>query len=274
MQSWLIKIFGSFDMERILVSIVIPTYNSAECLERCLNSIKIQSFTNFEVIVIDNVSNDKTLDIVNRFSKGGLMINCISRKDSGVYDAMNNGIKEANGEWIYFLGSDDYLLDNYVLLKFSEYISDSKMKAHLMYGNVNSHFYGDKYAGEFDVHKIMTKNICHQAIFYNRKIFDLVGLFNLKYKILADYDFNLRCFFSHRVKVKYIDMTVAYFSDGGISNTIVDDIFYSDYSNKAEIVKKVGYKKLTIKELRPYYDSSTELLLVIIKKYLNRLFTH
>jgi len=98
-------------------SIIIPTYNSSATISVALNSIIKQSYQNFEVIIVDGLSNDNTISIISQFQDDRIKI--FSEKDKGVYDAMNKGINYANGKWIYFMGSDDYFYDNTILFYIS-----------------------------------------------------------------------------------------------------------------------------------------------------------
>jgi hypothetical protein len=184
---------------------------------------------------------------------------------------MNKGIVKAKGEWLYFLGSDDYLMDSNVLQKFVDRVASEKVKFNLVYGNVKSAILGEEYDGEFDVHKILKKNICHQAIFYHKEVFSLVGFYNLKYKYLSDYEFNLRCFFHKKVKVKYLNLRIAYFTEGGLSNSRKDDAFYKDFPNRAIFIKKFAYQKLPIKEVKSCCGSHREFLLIMVKRIVRQI---
>lgn len=95
------------------LSIIIPTYNSASVLPRALDSIICQTFTNWEVLIMDGISTDDTLKMAQSYNDSRIRI--YSEPDNGIYDAMNKGINKANGEWLYFLGSDDCLFSKDVL---------------------------------------------------------------------------------------------------------------------------------------------------------------
>ena len=163
-----------------------------------------------------------------------------SEPDKGVYDAMNKGIDKSQGEWLYFLGSDDYMIDEQVLEKVSEYIDDS---CHIVYGEVESQL-PEIYRGEWCLEK-MLKNRCHQAIFYNRRFFADGLRYDLRYKILGDYDINLRWFLmTHKYKHKYMPVVVAHFSMTGLSSSIRDEVFDAD---KYGIMLKYGRRSLSPK---------------------------
>lgn len=194
-------------------SIIIPTCNSAETLSIALDSIMQQNFTNFEVIVVDGSSKDDTLDIITRYTDSRIKV--WSEPDKGVYDAMNKGIKKASGEWLYFLGSDDYLYDNNVLGDVATFLKHNEYN--VVYGKVQSERFGGDYGEMFDADKLLYENICHQAIFFHKNIYAFTGLFNLQYKAQADWDHNMCWFFSGGVRHSYLNRHIAVYSDGGLS---------------------------------------------------------
>ena len=212
-----------------LFSIIIPTFNAGETIVDTLTSIVGQTFKNIEIIIIDGLSSDSTIAIVSEFVKRDDRIIFKSEADSGVYDAMNKGIVSSKGDWILFCGADDRLYDQHVL----EYVFETmdEVNAEFVYGDVIMDgdtqwaSKGTLYAGEFDIKKLLKQNICHQAIFYKREIFDRLGYFDNNFKAAADWDFNLRCFAKERVA--YIKRTIAYYAAGGISDRTPDLAFLS-----------------------------------------------
>jgi glycosyltransferase involved in cell wall biosynthesis len=203
-----------------MLSIVIATFNSSKTIGRCLGSIGNQTLSDFEIVVQDGFSTDNTLDIVRDFqqTKSRIEVQTERAKDRGAYDALNRAISRARGTWLYFLGSDDELNDENVLKEAMspEHVNDNEV----LYGNVR--LVGDCWAahdsiydGPFDLAKLLRKNICHQAIFYRADLVRRVGGFNLDYPMLADWDFNLRCW--ALTEFKFIDLIIAKFYAGGIS---------------------------------------------------------
>ena len=224
-------------------SIIIPTYNSGATLAVSLESIAQQGSKDVEVLVMDGISTDNTLEIAGSFQEKipGLIIS--SEKDKGIYDAMNKGIDKATGKWMLFLGSDDSFYDREVLENVYKMSIGTSKK--VLYGN--AHIVGDTgwaqdgelYDGEFDVHKLLNQNICHQAMFYNAAfIKNEVGYFNLNYKKSSDWDFNLRCW--SKMPFQFIDLTIANFVAGGFSTNSNDTAIVEDFVDNVRRYFRIG----------------------------------
>lgn len=203
-------------------SIIIPTYNSSRTISSCLESVSRQTFTDFEILIMDGCSFDNTLNIIkNQFD---CRIKVFSEKDIGVYDAMNKGVLKASGKWLYFLGSDDMLYDKDVLRNVANYITI--WEADMVYGNVKMTKEGNIYDGEFSIDKLYTQyNICHQAIFYRREVFEKTGLYNLRYKIWADWDLNIRWFSNPMIKTSYLNHIICLYNNNNGLSIEIDNEF-------------------------------------------------
>ena len=94
------------------ISIIIATYNAEKVLKRCLDSIVAQKTNDIEILIVDGDSTDSTMEIVQSY--GSDIDYSLSEKDNGIYDAWNKALKVARGEWIMFLGADDYVLQDSV----------------------------------------------------------------------------------------------------------------------------------------------------------------
>lgn len=210
------------------LSIIIPVFNSGKTIAACLDSIIQQEFDGVEVLIVDGLSNDNSLDIVRAYQDKHDWIRLISEKDDGIYDAMNKGVRNASGAWLYFLGSDDVLHSNNVLKSiFGK--SDLSEKYDLIYGNVIFKHSGKRYDGKFDAYRLIEKNICHQAIFYRKELFEKIGLYQTKYIVLADYVFNILCFSDRSVRKHYIDTSIAIYNEKGFSSNCFDKEYRKDY---------------------------------------------
>jgi glycosyltransferase involved in cell wall biosynthesis len=198
-------------------------------LEETILSLINQRFKNFEYIIIDGGSTDGTLDIIKKYEDRFSF--WISEPDKGIYDAMNKGVKYSKGEYVYFLGADDILIDEFVLEKVSELL---KNKNKLYYGNVIFKKKNMIYDGKFNSFKIVTRNISHQSVFYPKTVFDEYK-YNTIYKIFADYDLNLKLF-NHKIfQFEYIPLTIAIFNDEGASGTNTLDLQFE--SDRLSIIK-------------------------------------
>jgi GT2 family glycosyltransferase len=204
------------------LSIIIPTYNSAATMERCLNSIRVQTFTDYEILIQEDGSSDRTVELIKEFQRQNpeidLKLNL--EEHAGAYGEMNNGIRRATGEWLHFLGSDDELYNQDSLSK--SLGSPEAAGCDVLYGNVqiigNAGWAADGaiYDGSFNAQKLAAKNICHQAMFYRAALVAGVGFYNVNYVICADWDFNMRCW-AQGARFKYVDVIVAKFHAGGMS---------------------------------------------------------
>lgn len=218
---------------RPLISIIIPTFNSSKTLKACLDSVFEQS-ASFEVLIMDAVSTDGTLKILDEYTLTYANIKVYSDKDKGIYDAMNKGMDLAKGEWLFFLGSDDVFYDKDVLSTISKKLTNTDRE--VVYGNVlivgdtawakN----GEIYAGKFTTEKLLNQNICHQAIFYKRDyMLEHVGYYNLDYVKSADWDLNLR--FWAKTKFAHTELTITKYSVEGFSGNSGDANLSRDFVN-------------------------------------------
>lgn len=240
------------------LSIIIPTYNSESTIKRCLDSILCQSFSDFEVLIMDGVSKDETLQIVSEYQDDRIKIH--SEPDEGIYDAMNKGINLSQGEWLYFLGSDDWLCNGSVLDKVF-YDCDIE-KLDVVYGDVESDFLDKNYIGAWCV-KNIEYNRCHQTIFYRKNVFHKIGIYNQKYKLAADHDINIKWLLNAKLKNKYIDLKIAHFSVGGFSCNYIDKNFDQD---RNFVIIKNGYMTMERKQYMQYVKTFVKSKDKIFKK--------
>ena len=140
------------------LSIIIPTFNSAKTLSRCLDSVISQSFTDWEVLMMDGVSNDDTIKIASSYQDSRIRI--YSEPDKGIYDAMNKGIDKAQGEWLYFLGSDDWLYNSE---SFDDLFNNDVDSYDVIYGDVEGAYYDIRQNGEW-TWDCLNYNRIHQVV--------------------------------------------------------------------------------------------------------------
>ena len=202
-----------------LFSIIVPTLNVESTIASCLGSIARQTCPDFEVVVVDGVSKDKTVAMVADHAPQFVgRLSTHVGKDEGIYDAMNRGVALARGQWLCFLGADDSFHQDDVLARIAVFLGQNPA-CQLAYGDVVMRSDGSRYGGVFDLDTLLFKrNICHQAVFYRRELFAHLGPYNLRYRIWADWDFNIRCFQNPALVARHMDIVVANYNDtGGIS---------------------------------------------------------
>lgn len=235
--------------EKIFLSIILVTYNCEQTIRQTIESIYEQTFQNYEVIIIDGKSTDKTNAIINeyiqQFNKKKIVFNNISEEDDGIYDAMNKGINLSQGEWLFFIGADDTFYNKNALKNF--YIQSKKTDADIIYGNVNCCYSNRKIVktepDSLSKFTFLRNTICHQAIFTKKNVFKNIGLFNIIYSLKADYEWQLRAWSTGYEFVHINQLIVNYNMSGASSNIDIN-------------------RKETIKILKKYYS----IIFVALKK--------
>ncbi|MDR3693103.1 glycosyltransferase family 2 protein [Mucilaginibacter sp.] len=200
------------------ISVIIPTYNAAQTLQNCLDSIFKQTHPALEVIVIDGNSEDETVEIIKKNSR--LIAYWRSEKDEGVYDAMNKGLNYVTGQWVYFMGADDVLLPG-----FSAMAADLADPDAIYYGNVFAE--GSKRLGELNRYQFAKFGPYHLAMIYPAKVFTKYT-FDTKYKISADFALTLILCGDSSFRFIYKEHVLANFNHTGISGRGIDFAFQND----------------------------------------------
>ncbi len=211
-----------FDVSVITASFNLLSSGRREQMLRCLESIRSQQDVRIEHLVIDGASTDGTLDFLKSYENQG-WIKIFSEPDKGIYDAFNRGIAKAQGEYVCFINSDDYLNNPAGLAEAVKALRHSR--ADFSYSPV-SYEKGGKIIGndekDMDFRTIFgAMACCHQGMVFKRSLFERVGLHNIKYKISADYDFILRSLLKGASFVK-VPVSYAVFGKDGLSGTHMD----------------------------------------------------
>lgn len=201
------------------ISIITPTYNSAKTLEKTILSVISQKsqINQLEYIIIDGASTDSTLKIINQYSSK--IDKIISEPDRGAYDAMNKGIAIATGDIIGIINSDDWYNQN--ALQTVEKIFTNHQQIDILYSPIDN-YYQQEFIATFIPGKLANLPIRftlnHPSCFIKKLAYNQVGLYNINYKIVADYDFILRLFKSGKI-FHYIEQPLAAYSLNGMSSS-------------------------------------------------------
>ena len=199
------------------LSIITINYNNQIGLEKTIESVVSQTFSNYEYIVIDGGSSDNSVEVIKNYHD---KINYwISEKDAGIYDAMNKGIRKAKGEYCLFLNSGDYLIDETIISKvFSGNNTESILYGNMLVDIGNNNLKEEKLPKTLTLPFLFKHNIWHPATFIKKELFDKFGLYNEKYKIAADYDFFFLAIAIEKVTNIYIPLSIVVYNLGGISS--------------------------------------------------------
>jgi glycosyltransferase involved in cell wall biosynthesis len=194
------------------ISIIIPVYKAERLLAECLDGILAQEYDKKEVIIVDGGSPEGSVEIIKRYAGEHSFIRWVSEKDRGVYDAMNKGVGMATGEWVYFLGADDRFYDTGVLAAI--FANGQAAGQDIIYGDVEFKYSKRRYDGPYNLRRILFEsNICHQAIFYRKSVFERVGAYDIGCRVYSDRDFNIRCFMARGLRIKYVDKIIAVYNE-------------------------------------------------------------
>jgi glycosyltransferase involved in cell wall biosynthesis len=210
------------------ISIITACYNNKETIEDTLHSVASQSYDQIEHIIIDGMSSDGTLDIIEQNKSKVTKI--VSEKDTGIYDALNKGILLAEGEVIGFLHADDIYADETVITAVAEQFQKNDTDS--VYGDLH-------YVSKHNTNKIIRYWISgnyqpkkikrgwmppHPTFFVKKRIYDQYGLFDTNLRIAADYDIILRFLGKHKISTSYLSKTLIKMRMGGESNKNLKNI--------------------------------------------------
>lgn len=214
-----------------LVSIITVCYNSAGTIERTIQSVVGQSYKNIEYIVIDGGSTDGTVEIIRRYAS--CISHWVSERDSGIYDAMNKGIRASQGELIGIINSDDWYEPDAV----ARIVEASDRNAEVdIFDGILRVYKGDapQYLKGNYFENLENDMPPHSTCFVRKRVYDSVGLFDQTYRSAADYDFLLK---GKRRGVKFlcIPFVLSNFQLGGISSTL------RGLTESVRIDRKYGY---------------------------------
>ncbi|PJZ58177.1 glycosyltransferase family 2 protein [Leptospira barantonii] len=200
------------------ISIITINYNDHSGLEKTIQSVRGQSFENFEHIIIDAGSKDGSVDVIKKYKDG--ISHWVSEKDKGIYDGQNKGIKAAKGEYCLFLNSGDFLANSNVL---SDVFSKNDIDADFIYGDMlieseNGKVAYGKSPKELDLYFLSYEVLWHCATFIRRSLFTKFGIYDLSYKIAADVDFFLKAIGVGGASWKYVGKPISQFNTFGFGS--------------------------------------------------------
>ena len=200
-------------MNRPFFSIIVVSLNAEKTIAQTINSILTQTFENFEIIVKDGNSIDKTIENIPKDSR----IRIISQKDFNVYDGMNQATKYINGNYIFYLNCGDrFYNDNVLQTVFNK--ANMLESLSLIYGDVYQEDWGKVIKQNKPINKYFwyRTTLCHQSVFFPSEFLNGDSTYNTKYTIAADFALLFELFMSNR-PFEYLDEIIAVYEGAGLS---------------------------------------------------------
>ena len=207
------------------LSIITINRNNAEGLEKTLLSVASQSYREFEYIVVDGASTDRSVEVIKRYESEFEHLKWVSEPDLGIYNAMNKGIRKSTSDYIQILNSGDRLAAPDVIERMLAAL-DSAGNPSILYGNMikcfpDGHQMVDKcFAGqEITMLGMFNGTLNHDPAYIRRDLFDLYGYYDERLHIVSDWKWYVRAIVFGKEKPLYVDMEVTFFDMTGISET-------------------------------------------------------
>ncbi len=225
------------------ISIITPTFNSKNTIEENINSILFQTHHDWEQIIIDNESSDNTVNLVKKYNNNKIRIIC--EKDKGIFDAINKGISNSQGEIISVLHSDDFFSDKNTLTNVINSFQTSEVD--VVYGNL-------VYVKKSNRDKIFrywqsnnfTKGLFylgwsppHPSFFVKKKIYEKFGNYRIEFGNSSDFELMFRLLEKNQVSSKYVNKILVTMRYGGASNKNISNIIKQNLT----IFKILGIEK-------------------------------
>ncbi|MBO5672721.1 MAG: glycosyltransferase [Paludibacteraceae bacterium] len=209
------------------LSIITINYNNAAGLKKTLDSVASQTCSDFEHIIVDGASTDGSVEIireyentlVSRLSPLASRLKWLSEPDTGIYNAMNKGVRLAKGEYILMLNSGDYLLDDNVIANVTPILDGTDIIQGNTIEDIGDKHYRNRGYGKTDINffDVMKGHFLHQATFCRRDLFDRYGMFDESYRIIGDTKFFMRCLGREDASFRYNDVDISNYDLTGIS---------------------------------------------------------
>ena len=217
------------------VSVVIVVLNGALTIARTLQSLSIQTHRNIEVLVKDGGSTDGTLDVLRAHSS--LISWLASGRDSGIYDAFNLALDHATGDWICFIGSDDYFCEQRAIAKLVT--AADRHNADLVCAKVavvKDKKILQKIGQPWNWNRLKRfQHVAHVGMLHRKKLFDMYGKFDRRFKIAGDYHFLLRL--GPSLRAAFVDEILVHMESTGLSHQNIAQVLRETRTIQSEHVE-------------------------------------
>lgn len=256
------------------ISIITVNYNNLDGLKKTVESVKNQTFQDFEYLIVDGKSTDGSLEFLEKNS--AFFDYWISEPDSGVYQAMNKGIKKATGKYLLFLNSGDHFFSTKVLEQNHNYLIDED----IIYFNLqvieSEKSFIKNYPDTLSFSYFVKDTLPHPATFIKKEAFLITNFYKETFKIVSDWKFFLDAICKYNLTYKHIDRTLSTFYIGGLSsnkdNKIIKinehkEVLKTDYSPYMQDLDDVINFRNTLNNLRASRTLKLLVKLGLINKF-------
>jgi glycosyltransferase involved in cell wall biosynthesis len=238
----------------------MSTFNAEPTIKIALESLRSQKFKDFELVIADGASRDRTLELVRSYSD--LRVKIISEPDRGIYEAWNKAVLLATGDFVYFLGADDQLKSPATFHDMAETLVLNRRSPKFFYGQVEFvdaegtpwRTFGVPWS---EARKTFSSHstIPHQGVFQSRELFYRVGLFDDSFRIAGDYEWMLRAV--KHVEPIFIPLVIAKFGTGGVSS----ENYLESWRETRRARKKNGLPDWTLYDLESLARTCSRIVL-------------
>jgi len=200
------------------LSVITINYNNANGLQKTMQSVVGQTYKDYEYIVIDGGSKDRSADVIKEHEQS--LSYWVSEKDTGIWNAMNKGIAVSKGEYCLFMNSGDYMASPDVLEKAAAYLNGKE----IIYGDVYFAFEDGTitepyHEPDMNLFKLTYTNLPHQATFIKTSLLKALGGYKEEYKVASDWFFLVQALIEHNAQFEKIPLKISYFDKTGVSST-------------------------------------------------------
>jgi len=228
------------------VSVITVVFNGEHTIGDALKSVALQRYSDIEHIVIDGASTDGTLEVIK--ANADRVTTLLSEPDSGIYDAMNKGVKLATGDVIGLLNADDVFHDDTIISQVVEAHRDEDIDAcyaDLVYVKENDLSQVTRYWRSRHYKKGLCFNgwmPAHPTLYLKRRVYDQVGLYNTGLRYQADLEFCARAFDIHNIRSNYVPKLWVRMRLGGVTNNSLSSMVNGNWESYRAL-RKLGLKK-------------------------------
>lgn len=246
------------------LSIITINLNNKEGLQKTIDSVVSQTFTDYEFIIIDGESTDGSVELIKQY--GDRITYWVSEKDSGIYNAQNKGIRCAKGEYLYFLNSGDALCEPDTLEKvFGDDPHDAFICGSFYMEREGRLEAETSYKGrdwQFSIYDLFAGFLCHQAFFIHRSNFERFGLYDESLRVVADWKLFFESIAINHLPVKYVNTFIVIYNMEGFSTQIGGQVIYPE---KLKVCREFLSEDVVRRLERLYYLEQNGFVTDIIK---------